>query len=58
MGWVVRAGVANALDLQKGYREHLNVRGLFGFSVQYHAILPWQELARLGQYPNAQLSIG
>jgi hypothetical protein len=58
MGWVVRAGVANALDLQKGYRVHLSVRGLFGFSVQYHASLPWQELARVGQYPHAQLSIG
>lgn len=57
MGWVVRAGEAKAVDLVKGYREHLGVQGLYGFSVQYEARLPWQELARAGQYPNAQVSI-
>jgi hypothetical protein len=57
MGWVVRAGEAKAVDLIKGYREHLGVPGLYGFSVQYHASLPWQELARSGGYPNAQVSV-
>jgi hypothetical protein len=33
------------------------VPGLYSFSVQYHATLSWQELARAGQYPNAQVSI-
>ncbi len=31
--------------------------GLYGFSVQYQAGRPWQELARAGQFPNAQVSI-
>lgn len=57
MGWVVRAGEAKAADLVKGYREHLSVPGLYGFSVQYELRLPWQELARAGRYPNAQVSI-
>lgn len=57
MAWVVRAGEAKAVDLMKGYREHLGVPGLFGFSVQYHPGTPWQELTRAGQYPNAQVSI-
>jgi hypothetical protein len=57
MGWVVRAGEAKAADLVSGYRQHLNVRGLYGFSVQYQAGVPWQELARAGQFPNAQVSI-
>ena len=57
MGWVVRAGEAKAVDLVKGYKEHLGVPGLYGFSVQYHAALPWQDLARAAQYPNAQVSI-
>jgi hypothetical protein len=54
---VVRAGEAKPVDLMKGYREHLGVPGLYGFSVQYHAGVSWQELARAGQYPNAQVSI-
>lgn len=41
----------------KGYREHLGVPGLYGFSVQYHASLSWQELARAATYPNAQVSV-
>lgn len=57
MGWVVRAGEAKPADLVKGYKEHLGVSGLYGFSVQYHAGLSWQELARAGQFPNAQVSI-
>lgn len=57
MAWVVRAGEAKAVDLVKGYREHLGVPGLYGFSVQYQAGLSWQELARVGQYPNARVSI-
>jgi hypothetical protein len=57
MGWVVRAGEAKAADLVSGYRQHLNVPGLYGFSVQYQTGVPWQELARAGQFPNAQVSI-
>jgi hypothetical protein len=57
MGWVVRAGEAKPVDLMKGYKEHLGVPGLYGFSVQYHAALSWHDLARAGQYPNAQVSI-
>jgi len=57
MGWVVRAGEAKAADLVGGYRQHLNVPGLYGFSVQYAATVPWQELARAGQFPNAKVSI-
>jgi hypothetical protein len=57
MGWVVRAGEANAGDLVTGYRQHLGVAGLYGFSVQFDSGLPWQELARAGQFPNAQVSV-
>jgi hypothetical protein len=57
MGWVVRAGEAKAADLVSGYRQHLSVPGLYGFSVQYQPGLPWQLLARAGQFPNAQVSI-
>jgi hypothetical protein len=57
LAWVVRAGEAKAIDLLMGYREHLGMPGLYGFSVQYQAGLPWQELARAGHYPNAQVSI-
>jgi hypothetical protein len=57
MGWVVRAGAAQAADLVSGYRQHLGVPGLYGFSVQYQAGISWQELARAGQFPHAQVSI-
>jgi hypothetical protein len=40
MGWVVRAGEAKPADLVKGYKEHLGVHGLYGFSVQFHLTLP------------------
>jgi hypothetical protein len=57
MGWVVRAGEAKAADLVRGYRQHLSIPGLYGFSVQYQAGVPWQVLARAGQFPNARVSI-
>jgi hypothetical protein len=57
LGWVVRAGAAKAVELVKGYREHLGVPGLYGFSVQYQAGLSWQELAQAGRFPHAQVSI-
>lgn len=57
MEWVVRAGETKAADLVSGYRQHLGVRGLYGFSVQYQAGMSWQELVRAGQFPNAQVSI-
>jgi hypothetical protein len=53
----VRAGEAKAADLIRGYGEHLGVPGLYGFSVQYQSGSSWQELARAGRYPNAQVSI-
>jgi hypothetical protein len=31
MAWVVRAGEAKAADLVSGYRQHLTVRGPYGF---------------------------
>ena len=57
MGWVVRAGEVKAADLVRGYQQHLTVPGLYGFSVQYQAGVPWQVLARAGQFPNARVSI-
>jgi hypothetical protein len=57
MGWVVRAGEAKPVDLVMGYKQHFGVPGLYGCSVQYDTALPWQELARAGRFPNAQVSI-
>ena len=54
--WVVRAGVANPGDLQKGYQEHRGARGIYGFSVQYNPKTPVDELARAGRFPNSQIS--
>ena len=57
MEWVVRAGEAKAPDLMKGYSEHDQVPNLYGFSVQYQPGMSWEELARAGRFPNAQISI-
>ncbi len=54
--WVVRGGIAQAADLQNGYREHLAVPGLSGFSVQAHPVLSIDELAAAGQFSNRQIS--
>lgn len=57
MEWVVRAGIATPKRLQEGYVAHKAIPGLYGFSVQYHAGLTVDELARAGQFPNHQISI-
>ncbi len=52
--WVVRAGVANWHDLQRGYTY--DRRGqVYGFSVQYAPGVAWQDLARAGQFQHAQV---
>jgi hypothetical protein len=56
MSWVVRAGEAKPGDLVLGYTAHRLVSGLYGFSVQYQAGASLDELARAGQFPNAQIS--
>ena len=57
MEWVVRAGVAAARSLIRGYREHATVPGLYGFSVQYAPGKTVEDLARAGQYPHPQISV-
>lgn len=54
--WVVRAGVASAASLVKGYNQHRGVPGLFGFSVQYAPGKTVDELARAGNFPHPQIS--
>jgi hypothetical protein len=55
MSWVVRAGEAKPGDLVLGYTAHRLVSGLYGFSVPYQAGASLDELARAGQFPNAQI---
>lgn len=52
----MRAGVANAGSLIKGYNQHRGVPGLFGFSVQYASGKTISELALAGQFPHPQIS--
>ncbi len=54
--WVVRGGIANPDSLQKGYRQHIHVLNVYGFSVQYDAQAGIAELALAGQFPNSQIS--
>jgi hypothetical protein len=56
MAWVVRAGEAKAPDLMRGYREHAQVAGLFGFSVQYAPGQSIDQLALSGRFPHAMIS--
>jgi hypothetical protein len=56
MEWVVRAGVAAAGSLIKGYRMHARVPGLYGLSVQYAPGKTVDELAQAGQYPHPMIS--
>ena len=56
MAWVVRAGEAKAPDLMRGYREHAQVPGLFGFSVQYAPGKSVNQLALSGRFPHAMIS--
>ncbi len=53
--WVVRAGIANWQDLVRAYQLDQNVAGVFGFSVQYAPDLPWEDLARAGQFPHPKI---
>lgn len=53
--WIVRAGVANWQDLITAYRLDPNVAGVYGFSVQYASGMPWQDLARAGQFPHSRV---
>jgi hypothetical protein len=55
--WVVRAGVATRpQQLIDGTRQHMGMRGLFGFSVQYYPGLTVDELARYGRFPHPTIS--
>lgn len=54
--WVVRAGLAAFDKLIEGYDEHKLAPGVFGFSVQYAPGKTVEELARAGQFRNAQIS--
>jgi len=54
--WVVRAGIASAKSLVKGYNQHRGVPGLFGFSVQYAPGKTIDELAWAGNFPHPQIS--
>jgi len=54
--WVVRGGISLPTDLQKGYREHVQVQNLFGFSVQYHPGATIDELAIAGRFPHLSIS--
>jgi hypothetical protein len=54
--WVVRGGIAAPDVLIAGYREHVAVPGLYGFSVQRRPGHTVEELATAGQMKNAQIS--
>lgn len=57
MAWVVRGGVSTPDALIKGYRLHLGVPGLYGFSVQYAPEKSVDELARAGGFPHTNISV-
>ncbi len=52
--FVVRAGIGKAPHFENGTK--LGQNG-FGFSVQTSPGVPWEELARGGQFPNGQVSV-
>jgi len=54
--FVVRGGIATALRLQQGYKEHLRVQGLYGCSVQYRPGRSILQLANAGQFPHPVIS--
>lgn len=54
--WVVRAGIASATSLIKGYNQHRGVPGLFRFSVQYAPGKSIDELVWAGIFPHSQIS--
>lgn len=53
----MRGGLATADRLVKGYRPHLSVPGLYGFSGQYAPGFTWEQIAHLRRFPNGRLSI-
>ena len=58
--WIVRGGVATPSQLQAGTARHRGIPGppgLFGFSVQYQPGKTIQELAVVGRFRNAQISV-
>jgi hypothetical protein len=55
--WVIRGGVATPNQLQAGTTPHLQVSGLFGFSVQYQPGKTIKELAAAGKFRNRQISV-
>jgi hypothetical protein len=55
--YVVRAGIARPVDLIVGTKEHRDVSGLIGFSVQSWPGVPIGELARAGGFRNPQISV-
>ena len=55
--YVVRAGIARPVDFIIGTREHRDVTGLFGFSVQSWPGVSPEELARAGLFRNRQISV-
>jgi len=55
--YVVRAGIARPVDLIVGTKEHRDVPGLIGFSVQSWPGVPIEELARAGRLPHLQISV-
>ena len=54
--WVVRGGIAAPQYLIAGYAEHKKVSGTYGFSVQYQPGISVDDLAKAGQFPNAEIS--
>jgi len=52
--YVVRAGIATAEQLANGTADSQNGHG---YSVQSQYNVPWQELARGGNFPNGQVSV-
>lgn len=55
--YVVRAGIARPADFITGTREHRDVPGLTGFSVQSWPGVPVEALARSGRFRNLQVSV-
>ena len=55
--WLVRGGIATAEQLQRGAVEHPGLPGIFGFSVQRQRGKTITELALLGRFPHAQISV-
>ena len=57
LSFVVRGGIANSSQLQRGVALHFEVPGLTGFSVQSEPDKTIDELAQAGQFPNKQISV-